>query len=108
MQIDETAKDSQKELERKILSYKDLIKHGESGHVTIFHYARNNGNNVLGPWIVRAGVNAALESEQLILDTKENALLVLDSLLTPSISVWTKEASLLDDFGGVFRAIETS
>jgi hypothetical protein len=89
-------------------AYENLIKHGESGHVTIFHYARNNGNNVLGPWIVRAGVNAALESEQLILDTKENALLVLDSLLTPSISVWTKEESLLDDFGGVFRTIETS
>ncbi|MFW9833203.1 MAG: hypothetical protein ACFFEK_04355 [Candidatus Thorarchaeota archaeon] len=88
--------------------YEDLNKRGESSHVTIFHYARNNRNNVLGPWIVRAGVKTALESEQLILDTKENALLVLDSLLTPSISVWTKEESLLDDFGGVFRAIETS
>jgi hypothetical protein len=88
--------------------YQDLIKQKESGHVTIFHYARNNENNVLGPWLVRTGVNAALVSDQLVLDTRENAIAVLDSLLIPDISVWTKKETLLDDFGGVFRTIETS
>lgn len=87
-------------------AYEDLVKQKESAHVTIFHYARSNGNSVLGPWLVRAGVNAALESDQLILDTKENAITVLESLLTPGISVWTKEESLLDSFGGVFKTVE--
>jgi len=89
-------------------AYGDLIKHKESGHVTIFHYTRSNTNNVLGPWLVRSGVSAALESDQMILDTKENAVTVLESLLTPNISVWTKEESLLDSFGGVFKTVEDS
>ncbi len=63
---------------------------------------------MLGPWLVRAGVHAALESDQLILDSKENAFSVLDSLLTPDISVWTKQESILDSFGGVLKTAETS
>ncbi|MGY5855407.1 MAG: hypothetical protein RTS72_02320 [Candidatus Thorarchaeota archaeon] len=89
-------------------AYEDLVRQRESAYVTIFHYARSNTNNVLGPWLVRAGVNAALESDQMILDTKENAITVLESLLTPGISVWTKEKSLLDSFGGVFKTVENS
>jgi len=89
-------------------AYEDLVKQQESAHVTIFHYARNSSNSVLGPWLVRAGVSAALESDQLILDTKENAITVLESLLTPNISVWTKKESLLDSFGGVLKTVENS
>ena len=89
-------------------AYKDLVKERESAQVSIFHYARNNRSSVLGPWLVRTGVNAALESDQVVLDTKENALSVLDSLLTPDISVWTREESILDSFGGVFKTAETS
>ena len=89
-------------------AYEDMVKQKESAHVTIFHYARNNGNSILGPWLIRAGVNAARESDQLILDSKDNAITVLDSILTPSISVWTKEESLLDSFGGVYKTVEDS
>jgi hypothetical protein len=89
-------------------AYQDIIKQNESAHLAVFHYARNNNNSVLGPWLVRAGVCAALESDPVILDSKENALTVLDSLLLPDISVWTKENSLLDDFGGAFKTIENS
>ncbi len=88
-------------------AYKDLVTQNECAHITIFHYARNNSNNILGPWLVRAGVSAALESDQIILDTKENAITVLETILAPDISVWTKERSLLDDFGGVFKTVET-
>ncbi len=87
-------------------AYRDLVAQNECAHITIFHYARNNSNNILGPWLVRAGVSAALESDQIILDTKENAITVLETLLAPDISVWTKERSLLDDFGGVFKTVE--
>jgi len=89
-------------------AYKSMEKEKEGLHVSIFHYTRNNRNNILGPWLVRAGVNSALESDQVFLDTKENAIAVLDSLLSPDISVWTKEESILDDFSGVYRTVENS
>ena len=86
--------------------YQDLVKQGESAHVSIFHYARNSANNILGPWIARAGVNAALNSNQFFFDTQETAVGVLDSILTPHINIWTKRESLLDEFGGFFKTVE--
>ncbi len=89
-------------------AYQDMIKRKESAHITIFHFARTSSNNILGPWPVRAGVKSALESNQVELDSKENALTVLKSLLAPDISVWTEENPLLDSYGGSFRIIENS
>ena len=89
-------------------AYTDMIKRRESAHLTIFHFARSSNNNVLGPWPIRAGVKAALESNQVELDSRENALNVLKSLLTPDISVWTEENTLLDSFGGAFKIVENS
>ena len=89
-------------------AYQNLVSQDEYSSVTVFHYARTNKNSILGPWIVRAGVAAALESDQVHLDTKETAITVLDSLLVPDISVWTKEESLLDEFGGTFKTIENA
>jgi len=87
-------------------SFSDLVKRRESAHLTVFHFSRTSSNNILGPWLVRAGVKAALETNQLELDTKENALMVLKSLLAPDISVWTQNSPLLDTFGGAFKVVE--
>ena len=57
---------------------------------------------------MRAGVRAALEADQVELDTKENALMVLKSLLTPDISVWARDSPILDHFSGAFTLIENS
>ncbi|MFW9910072.1 MAG: hypothetical protein ACFFEF_16065 [Candidatus Thorarchaeota archaeon] len=88
--------------------YQDMIKRKESSHITIFHFARTSSNNILGPWPVRAGVKSALESNQVELDSRDNTLTVLKSLLAPDISVWTEENPLLDNYGGSFRIIENS
>jgi len=89
-------------------AYQDMIKRKESSHITIFHFARTSNNSILGPWPVRAGVKAALESNQVELDSRENALTVLKSLLAPDISVWTEENQFLDSYGGSFRIIENN
>lgn len=86
--------------------FTDLVKKKESAHLTVFHFSRNSGNNILGPWVVRAGVRAALEANQIELDTKENALMVLKSFLAPDISVWTQDNPLLDNFGGAYKTTE--
>jgi hypothetical protein len=86
--------------------FSDLIKRKESAHLTVFHFSRNNRNSILGPWTVRAGVRAALEGNQIELDTKENALMMLKSVIAPDISVWIQNDPLLDNFGGAFKITE--
>jgi hypothetical protein len=86
--------------------FTDIVKRKESAHLTVFHFSRNSRNNILGPWVVRAGVRAALEANQIELDTKENALMVLKSVLAPDISVWTQNDPLLDNFGGAYKVTE--
>jgi hypothetical protein len=85
-----------------------MVKDQERSHVTIFHFARNNKNNVLGPWVVRAGVKSALETNPIELDTRENSLMVLESLLSPSLAVWTESDPLLDSFSGMYTTVEQS
>jgi hypothetical protein len=89
-------------------SYRHLVKTQERSHVTVFHFARNNKNNILGPWLVRAGVDAALESNPIELDTRENAMMVLESIVTPSLPIWTESDPLLGDFGGSYTTVEQS
>jgi len=86
--------------------FTDLIKRKEAAHLTVFHFSRNSSNSIFGPWIVRAGVRAALEVDQLELETKENALTVLKSFLAPDISVWTQDSPILDSFSGAFKVVE--
>jgi hypothetical protein len=88
--------------------YERMVKEEARSHVTIFHFARNNKNNILGPWVVRAGVKSALESNPIELDTRENSLMVLESLLSPSLAVWTESDPMLDSFSGMYTTIEQS
>lgn len=88
--------------------YQQIVKEQERSHITIFHFARNNKNNILGPWVVRAGVKLALESEPIELDSRENSLTVLESILTPSLPIWIESEPLLDNFGGAYTTIELS
>lgn len=88
--------------------YQYLVEEQERAHVTIFHFARNNKNNILGPWVVRAGVKAALESDSIELDNRVNSLMVLESILTPSLPIWTESEPLLDNFSGAYTTIEQS
>ena len=89
-------------------AYEKLVQHQENSHMTIFHFARSNKNNILGPWVVRAGVKDALESNPLELDNRENSLTVLESLLSPSLAVWTERNTLLDSFSGSYKTVEHS
>ena len=88
--------------------FTDLIKRKESSNLTVFHFSRSSNNSIFGPWIVRAGVRAALEADQVELDTKENALTVLKSFLAPDISAWIQHSQILDNFSGAFTVVENS
>jgi hypothetical protein len=89
-------------------SYRYLTKQRESAHLTIFHFSRSSSNNILGPWLVRAGVKAALESNYIELDARENAVLVLKRLLAPNVSIWSEGSSLFDGYAGAFKLVKNS
>ncbi|RLI53771.1 MAG: hypothetical protein DRO87_11115 [Candidatus Thorarchaeota archaeon] len=74
--------------------YRHLNARRRSSHVTVFHFARSQKNDALGPWVVRAGVRNALESDRVQLDSRENALTVLESFLSPSLTVWAQDTPL--------------
>lgn len=84
------------------------MKKRRGAHVTVFHFARSQKNDILGPWQVRAGVRAALEGDTLELDTRENAFAVLESLLSPNIAVWTQDTPLAETLNIERTLIEPS
>jgi hypothetical protein len=76
--------------------YKHLISRNQQCHAAIFHLTKEPRNQILGPWIARAGVNEAFTSEPVTLDNIENAIKLLDTLLDPNFSVWTQDTPLLE------------
>lgn len=80
-------------------AYSALISEKATSHVTIFHLSKNAKNQVLGPWIARAGVKETLQTDPVILDDRADVLAVLFSVLRPELGVWTSETPLLERHG---------
>jgi hypothetical protein len=76
--------------------YRNLVRRKQRCHATIFHLSKDPRNQLLGPWIARAGVNEALASNPVNLDNKDNVFEVLETLLEPSFSVWANRTPLLN------------
>ncbi len=80
-------------------AYCALLAERITSHVTVFHLSRNTRNQVLGPWIARAGVKEALQTDPVLLEDRENTLVVLRSILRPELGVWIDETNLLERHG---------
>jgi hypothetical protein len=61
--------------------------------------SREPRNQLLGPWIARAGVCEALASEPVKLDNRDNTIEIMETLLEPSFSAWANDTPLLDRLG---------
>jgi hypothetical protein len=83
----------------RFASYHRLAQDRSRAHVTVFHLSRNRRNNLLGPWLARAGVQDALQQSPVMLDNIENALRVLDSILSPGLQIWGEGNPLLTSLG---------
>lgn len=88
--------------------YSQFIQKRKGSHVTVFHLSRSQKNDILGPWHVRAGVKAVIESDTLELDTRENAFAVLESLLSPNLAVWTQGTPLAETLNIERKPVEPS
>jgi hypothetical protein len=88
--------------------YSNFIQKRKGAHVTVFHFSRKARNDILGPWRVRAGVKAAMETDTLELDSRENAFAVLESLLSPNLAIWTQDTPLAETLNIERRIVEPS
>ncbi len=83
----------------RFAAYQELSHNRSSAHVTVFHLSRTRRNNLLGPWLVRSGVQDAFQQPSVILDNAENASRVLDSILSPGLGIWGEGNPLLSSLG---------
>jgi hypothetical protein len=77
-------------------AYATMIGEETASHMTIFHLSRNARSNSLGPWISRAGVGETLQSDPVCMDSRANALAVLNSVLRPELGIWTADYPILN------------
>jgi hypothetical protein len=75
-------------------AYQHLAKQKANSHVVVFHHSRGQLNQLLGPWLVRAGVEEAVESDPILLDTRGNMSRVLNSILTPELRAVARESPI--------------
>jgi len=79
--------------------YAHLARQKETSHVIVLHESRSAANQALGPWIVRAGVQDALDSTPVTLDNKLDVGLVANSILGPDMKAALCESPLLSKVG---------
>ncbi|MHA1935351.1 MAG: hypothetical protein ACW97A_08715 [Candidatus Thorarchaeota archaeon] len=89
-------------------AYNHMMKNDQSSHITIFHFSQNQRNKILGPWVARAGVIDCLTSNPVQLESKENALAVLKSILRPNLDTWDNNNLLVKRLEGVLQNRGTS
>ncbi len=80
-------------------AYQDLNARKENEHMFIFHLNRDQRNDILGPWLPRAGVSEALACEPVYLDSIGNMQAILESVLYPNFDYWSKGIPLTQRLG---------
>ncbi|MHA1903875.1 MAG: hypothetical protein ACXADL_01240 [Candidatus Thorarchaeota archaeon] len=89
-------------------AYNHMLQDEQSSHITIFHFSQNQRNRILGPWVARAGVKDCLTSSPVQLESKENALAVLKSILRPNLKTWSNNNLLVTRLENVLKSRATS
>ncbi|TXT55699.1 MAG: hypothetical protein BAJATHORv1_30079 [Candidatus Thorarchaeota archaeon] len=80
----------------RFASYSYMLEEKKNSHITIFHHSRHKKNEVLGPWVTRAGVADAFKKSSVHLGDPEVTKTILDSLLAPNLEYWTKDTRILN------------
>lgn len=76
-------------------AYRHMLADAKQSHIIIFHHSNQQRNRILGPWVIRAGVQEALQSSHVSIDDVSSLPAILDSILKPTLSSWAKETPLL-------------
>jgi hypothetical protein len=79
-------------------AYTDLLRRNEASHIVVLHLAGSAKSSMLGPWLARAGVEEALSTQPVIVDSIANAGAILEALY-PNLHAWSKGNALLERLG---------
>ncbi|MBD3404814.1 MAG: hypothetical protein GF411_01605 [Candidatus Lokiarchaeota archaeon] len=77
-------------------SYTQMLNEHRNYHITVFHYSNKTTNQILGPWVARAGVTEAFNNSSVHLEDPEVTKTILDSLLYRGLEYWTKDTPILN------------
>ena len=75
-------------------AYQQLAKEKANSHIVVFHHSRGQLNQLLGPWLVRAGVEAALDTDPILMDSRESMSPILNSILTPELRAIARDSPI--------------
>lgn len=90
----------------RFLVYQHMAKQKTNSHIAVFHHSRGQLNQLLGPWLVRAGVQESLESDPILVDSRHDMSRVLNSILTPELRTVARESPLPSRLGLDTAAVE--
>jgi len=87
-------------------AYQCLARERNNSHIIVFHHSRGQLNQLLGPWLVRAGVEEALDSEPILFDNTQDMAQALNSILTPELRAVFRESPIPSRLGLNGDAVE--
>ncbi|MHA1771997.1 MAG: hypothetical protein ACTSYL_03915 [Candidatus Thorarchaeota archaeon] len=79
----------------RFAAYRAMYEEQQSSHVIILHTNIEPANNNLEPWLTRFGVSQTLQAQPALLDSEDNVLAILQTVLRPNLKLWIDESPLL-------------
>jgi hypothetical protein len=87
-------------------AYQYLAREKTNSHIVVFHHSRGQLNQLLGPWLARAGVDEALTSDPMFADDKDDMSRILNSILTPELRTVARDSPIPSRLGIDASAVE--
>ncbi|MCF2138327.1 MAG: hypothetical protein K9W43_13930 [Candidatus Thorarchaeota archaeon] len=79
----------------RFAAYRTMREEQQSSHVIILHSNVEPNNNDLEPWLTRFGVAQAMQAQPALLDSVDNVLAILQTILRPNLRLWDEHTPLL-------------
>jgi hypothetical protein len=79
----------------RFVIYKNMLCNKQSSHITVFHHVRDSKDAILGPWTVRAAIENALDSKLLKINSDNELVDVLNTILGNNVARWVSNIPVL-------------
>ncbi len=77
-------------------AFRHLLKKQANAHLIIFHHTAISENQIITPWIARAGTHDALSKDPIVIQDLNGAIEILDSILPLGLKTWVHDTPLIN------------